>query len=140
MSEDPTTPELSTAQRATFDALLESERNETSQRLDSLVRQLDAIVESCALSVSDDEHDPEGATLGFERAQVTALAGEARQHLDAIDEARGRLETGTYGVCESCGRVIGVERMTAHVVARTCVACAAGAAGAVGRISSPGSG
>ncbi len=140
MNEDLTTPELPAGQRAAFEALLDSERTDTSHRLAGLVRQLDAIVESCALSVSDDEHDPEGATLGFERAQVTALVGEARHHLDAIDEARGRLETGTYGVCETCGRLIGVERMRAHVVARTCVACASDAAGALGRISSRGSG
>ncbi|MDQ6796654.1 MAG: TraR/DksA C4-type zinc finger protein [Actinomycetota bacterium] len=140
MNEDLTTPELPAGQRAAFEALLDSERTDTSHRLAGLVRQLDAIVESCALSVSDDEHDPEGATLGFERAQVTALVGQARQHLDAIDKALERLGTGTYGVCETCGRLIGVERLRVHVVARACVTCATGAGRGTGRISFRGSG
>jgi len=140
VSENPTTPGRSHLEQAGFDALLECERDETSQRLAGLVRQLDAIVEQCALSVSDDEHDPEGATLGFERAQVSALVGEARQHLEEIDRARERLRAGTYGVCEACGRPVGNERMKALVIARTCVACASGAAGGARRISSRGSG
>jgi len=140
MNDDHATPGFSDPDRAAFDVLLDTERDETSQRLAGLIRQLDAIVESCALSVSDDEHDPEGATLGFERAQVTALVGEARRHLDAVDQARTRLRTGTYGVCEGCGQSIGAERMAAHVTARSCVACAPNAAGCTGRISLRGSG
>lgn len=135
VNNDPTTGGLAARQRATFDALLESERSETSQRLAGLVLQLEAIVEQCALSVSDDEHDPEGATLGFERAQVSALAGEAREHLDEIDRAHERLRAGTYGVCETCGRPIANERMIALVIARTCVACASGGVGGTRRIS-----
>jgi len=137
MSEDRTAPGPSASERAAFHALLESERTETSARLDGLVRQLDAIIESASLSVSDDEHDPEGATLGFERAQVTALVSEARLHLDSVAGAQERLRSGTYGVCEGCGQPIGIERLQARAVARTCVACATAPAGG---ISSPGSG
>ncbi len=140
MSENPIGPGLTTAERGALDALLESERVEASARLAGLVEQLDAIIESSALTVADDEHDPEGATLGFERAQVAALVSDARRHLGAIDQARERLLVGTYGVCESCGRPIGIDRMRAHIVARTCVGCATGAADRIGRISSPGSG
>jgi len=131
---------LTPAARAALDALLESERVETSARLAGLVRQLEAIIESSALSVSDDEHDPEGATVGFERAQVAALVSEARRHLDAVDHACERLLAGTYGICEVCGRPIGIDRINAVIVARTCVGCATDAAARIGRISSPGSG
>ncbi len=140
MGENPVDPGPTTAERGALDALLVSERVDTSARLAGLVEQLDAIIESSALSVADDEHDPEGATLGFERAQVAALVSEARRHLDAIDEARGRLLAGTYGVCEGCGRLIGIDRIRAHIVARTCVGCATSATGRIGRISPPGSG
>ncbi len=140
VNEEPTAPNLSVSEHAACRARLESEREETSTRLAGLVRQLDAIIESCALSVSDDEHDPEGATLGFERAQVTALAGEARDHLDAVDLARERLRSRTYDDCQCCGRPIGIERLTARPVARNCVACAADTSRPTGRISSRGSG
>ncbi len=140
MSENPVDPGLTPAVRTTLDGLLESERAETSTRLAGLVGQLDAIIESSMLSVADDEHDPEGATLGFERAQVAALVSEARRHLDAIDGARERLLAGTYGTCEVCARPIDFDRIKAHVVARTCVGCATDAASRIGRLSSPGSG
>jgi len=140
MSENPVDRGLTPAVRAAIDALLESELAETSARLAGLVGQLDAIIESSELSVADDEHDPEGATVGFERAQVAALVSEARRHLDAIEGARQRLLAGTYGTCEICGRPIDLDRIKAHLVARTCVGCATDAAARIGRLSSPGSG
>lgn len=138
MNDDRTSPRLDPSEGVAPHRLLEAEREMTSARLTGLVDHLDAIIESSALSVSDDEHDPEGATLGFERAQVTALVNEARHHLDAVDRALDRLRAGTYGVCESCGRPIGRDRSVALPVAVNCVDCAAGGAGGAGRISSRG--
>ncbi|GAA0809613.1 TraR/DksA family transcriptional regulator [Spirilliplanes yamanashiensis] len=75
-------------------------------------------------SNADDEHDPEGATVGFERAQLTALLAAARQRVAEVDEALRRVDAGTYGVCEGCGRPIGDERLAARPFARLCMACA----------------
>ncbi|HEX3393221.1 MAG TPA: TraR/DksA C4-type zinc finger protein [Acidimicrobiales bacterium] len=140
MSDQPSAPGLSPSQRATLTALLVSEGVETSERIAALVERFEAVVEVSALSAADDEHDPEGATVGFERAQLAALIDEARRHLDAVEAAAQRLAGGDYGVCQSCGRPIGVDRLMAHPVARTCVACAAGvSSGLRRRISGPGS-
>ena len=73
---------------------------------------------------ADDEHDPEGATIAFERSQIGALARQARSRLDEIDAALARVAAGTYGVCESCGLPIGEERLAARPAARTCIRCA----------------
>ncbi len=120
--------------------MLASEGEETSARLAGLIGQFDAIVEASALSASDDEHDPEGATVGFERAQVSALVLQARRHLDDVDDARQRLDAGMYGVCEWCGQAIGFDRLAAHPSARTCVACAGDGTRPFRPLSSPGSG
>ena len=74
----------------------------------------------------DDEHDPEGATIGFERAQVASLLEVARSRLVELDRARERLADGTYGTCRHCGGPIEIERLTAHPTAPSCVACAGG--------------
>lgn len=74
--------------------------------------------------VPDDEHDPEGATIGFERAQVTALVAAARRHLGEIDAAEARLRAGTHGICERCGDRIADERIVARPTARRCIRCA----------------
>jgi DnaK suppressor protein len=108
---------------ARFRALLAEDRTRTERRLESLTADFDAIVASVTLDPPDDEHDPEGATVAFERAQVGALITQARRHLAEIDAAETRLDAGTYGCCRSCGRAIPAERLHARPTARTCVDC-----------------
>ncbi len=111
-------------QQATRDLLL-AERAGTTSRLGALTRDFEGIIESSAAVATDDEHDPEGATIAFERAQVMALIEQARQHLDDLDQALDRLGRGIYGLCGRCGRPIGTERLRARPATRLCYACAA---------------
>jgi RNA polymerase-binding transcription factor DksA len=104
-------------------ALVE-ERRRTEDRLRSLVGDYAGIVAASADSNADDEHDPEGATIAFERSQVGALVEQARGHLAEVDAALARVEDGTYGVCASCGRPVDPARLEARPVARTCIGCA----------------
>jgi DnaK suppressor protein len=90
----------------------------------TLAQDLDALFTASRDSNADDEHDPEGATLGFERAQLTALLAAARERVADIDDALRRVEDGTYGVCERCGQPIAEERLVARPFARCCMACA----------------
>ena len=73
---------------------------------------------------ADDEHDPEGATIAFERAQLAALRRQAADHLAEVGAALGRLDGGTYGYCAGCGEPIAAARLEARPTARTCVTCA----------------
>ncbi len=106
-------------------AALESDRVRTRQRLAALTGDYAGIVEATRDANVDDEHDPEGATIAFERSQVGALAEQARLHLIEIDAALTRLEAGTYGVCEGCRAPIAPGRLEARPTARTCISCAA---------------
>ena len=80
--------------------VLERERQETLQRLATLTDDFAEVVAASRDSNADDEHDPEGATIAFERSQLDALVSQARGHLAEIDAAITRLDVGTYGVCE----------------------------------------
>jgi RNA polymerase-binding protein DksA len=106
---------------------LEDERARTRDRLARLTGDYAGIVEASQDSNADDEHDPEGSTIAFERSQVGALAEQARQHLVEIDAALTRLDQGTYGECERCGGPIAPGRLEARPTARTCINCAAAA-------------
>ena len=86
--------------------------------------QVAALVAASEDSNADDEHDPEGATIGFERAQLTAVLAAARQRLSEIDAAIARHETGGYGTCARCGAPIGAERLVALPATTLCVECA----------------
>ncbi len=48
------------------------------------------------------------------------VADIRRQELTAMDEAMGRMERGTYGTCEACGREIPEERLRVMPFARYC--------------------
>jgi RNA polymerase-binding transcription factor DksA len=88
-----------------------------------LRRELNAIADSTAL-VPDDEHDAEGATIGFERARVSALLAVRERHVVDLEDALARIRVGTYNDCERCGHNIGLERLAALPATRLCVACA----------------
>lgn len=103
---------------------LAAERERTLRRLASLTSDFDAVVAASRDTNADDEHDPEGATIAFERSQVDSLVRQAREHLAEIDAAVERVEAGTYGTCEVCGDPIGEGRLDARPVARTCIRCA----------------
>jgi DnaK suppressor protein len=104
--------------------LLATERADTLARLNGLERELAGIIESSGAAGADDEHDPEGATIAFERQHAAALLSQARQHLAQIDAALLRLTSDDYGRCENCGRPIGAERLAARPVTTTCIGCA----------------
>ena len=104
---------------------LQAEREATLARLAQLTLDYDGVVAASRDSNADDEHDPEGATIAFERSQTGALVDQARRHLTEIDAALARVAAGRYGVCEGCDRPIATARLEARPVARTCIRCAA---------------
>jgi RNA polymerase-binding transcription factor DksA len=73
---------------------------------------------------TDDEHDPEGHTIAFERQQLASLLEESRIQAEELAAAIDRLDAGTYGICEACGRPIAPARLEALPAARRCIDCA----------------
>jgi DnaK suppressor protein len=104
--------------------MLAAERERTIALIDSLAADLADIKASAELVATDDEHDPEGATVAFERARVAALLNQSREHLVDLDRADARLAAGTYDGCERCGQPIGDDRISARPTAATCIHCA----------------
>lgn len=51
------------------------------------------------------------------------LRGREQKLLKKIDEAIARIESGTYGVCESCGEQISTKRLEARPVTTLCIEC-----------------
>ncbi len=100
---------------------LERMRTDTTAQIAALTAEWDAVVAASASSNADDEHDPEGATIAFERQQVVALLDQARRRLADVEAALVRVAEGGYGSCEVCGRPIGAARLEARPAARTCI-------------------
>ncbi len=103
---------------------IEVARDRTSDQIAALERSFAGIVEAAELTSTDDEHDPEGATIAYERAQVAALLRQARDDLVALDEALVRIDGGTDPRCAVCGGPIALDRLLALPSTRTCISCA----------------
>jgi RNA polymerase-binding protein DksA len=75
------------------------------------------------VSSSIDNHLGDMATATFDRELDYTLEGNAEQLLAAIDSALARMEAGTYGRCQNCGRPISPERLEAIPWATRCIDC-----------------
>ena len=105
-------------------AQLERLRSAVADEISGLEADLHSVFEASQDSNADDEHDPEGSTIAYERAQLSAVLAATRRRLADLDEALTRLDSGAYGVCERCGRQIPADRLAIRPFARTCVTCA----------------
>jgi DnaK suppressor protein len=106
-------------------ARIAHEHEETTRLVGALTIELNAIIDSVALSNNDDEHDPDGATSGYERAKATAMLQHAEARLVELDRAADRIREGSYGFCERCGGEIGRDRLDALIATTRCRPCAA---------------
>jgi DnaK suppressor protein len=106
-------------------AVVAAEQERTDRQIASLEAIVAAIVEGSELTSTDDEHDPEGATIAYERAQASALLRQARADHDALAITRRELDERRQVICAVCGRVIDLERVAALPTTTRCVQCAA---------------
>jgi RNA polymerase-binding transcription factor len=111
----------------------------TSAELEQVRAELEAEVASLRADVARAAHDiaeglngsardagdgeADAGSKAFEREHELALTQNARDLLDQGERALGRIDAGTYGVCESCGQPIGKARLLAFPRATLCVAC-----------------
>lgn len=71
--------------------------------------------------VSFDEEYADSGSFTFERERDLSLSNNIRDLMEKIDRALGRIESGTYGLCERCGRPIEKPRIKALPYASLCI-------------------
>ena len=98
-------------------AVLEQER-------DTLVSQLAELGFGEGGGLTYDANFADSSQVTAERGEAEALAASLRETLDEVEHALGKLDTGTYGVCEGCGERIDPARLEAKPAARLCMDCA----------------
>ncbi|MFE3143263.1 TraR/DksA family transcriptional regulator [Streptomyces scopuliridis] len=113
--EDPWTPEEVAAARA----VLESEAARLRAEITSSETALAGLMRDSGDGAGDDDADT--GTKNITREHEMSLAANAREMLEQTERALQRLDTGTYGLCEVCGKPIGKARMQAFPRATLCV-------------------
>ena len=88
---------------------------------------LELIDDGASQDMADEDGFGEGDTLNVERDRLMVVAGDAHARVAEIDAALGRVDAGTYGVCEACHSQIPAARLEAVPEATLCVGCKTGA-------------
>lgn len=107
---------------------LDEVRAELEREVDGLRREIERAESEIADRLGDpsdgagDDQADTGART-FEREHEMSLANNARDLLSQNERAIGRIEAGTYGVCEGCNNPIGKARLQAFPRAALCVTC-----------------
>ncbi len=105
--------------------LLEADRVRLERIRDGVSEDQGLGVESQQASLSElssyDQHSADIATETFEREKDESILEQVQGELNDIDHALARIENGTYGTCEACGKPIGDPRLEAVPTARFCV-------------------
>lgn len=70
---------------------------------------------------SFDEEFADAGTATFERERDLSLSNNIKDLLEKIDHALRRIDEGTYGLCEKCGRPIEKARIKALPYATLCI-------------------
>lgn len=78
-------------------------------------------------ALAGDHYDPnfaDSSQVTAERGEAEALATQLKETLGDVERALRKLDEGTYGVCEVCGKPIGEARLEAMPTATRCITCA----------------
>ncbi len=111
---------------ATFDELcqrLKEEREHLTKELEQLKASAPAIGETKEGSPYGKKE--EGAAEAFELEKRLALERRLMESRDEIEHALSKFEKGTYGLCDTCGQPINIERLEVFPQASLCLNCKA---------------
>jgi DnaK suppressor protein len=92
---------------------------------------LHALLEEAERLASDMRQDPKGdfpdptdrATLESDRNFLLRIKDRERKLIQKVKEALERIDEGTFGICESCGKPISEKRLMARPVTTLCIEC-----------------
>ncbi|PZP02188.1 TraR/DksA family transcriptional regulator [Dermacoccus nishinomiyaensis] len=109
------------AELAEVRAELEADVARVRAELDELATDFEGLLRNPGDGAGDDQADVGNAN--FEREHEISLARKSAEVLRQSERALGRMDDGTYGVCESCGGPIGKLRLQAFPRATLCMTC-----------------
>ena len=115
---------MTTIDTAEYRKRLEEERGRLLHAVGFLVKENPGSVSDELGELAEggtDNHLGDTATALYDRELDEGLEAGAQQTLAEIDAALRRMDEGTYGICEACGKPIGAERLAAIPWTRLCI-------------------
>jgi DnaK suppressor protein len=102
---------------------LEFFRNFLIKRLEELFEEAEKTVTGMTDNRENFPDPADRATLESDRNFMLRIRDRERKLILKIREALQRIEDGSFGICESCGDDIDVERLKARPVTTLCIEC-----------------
>jgi DnaK suppressor protein len=103
---------------------------EEKARLEEQVADYERVLEEARLTESSSDRSPdpgnaEASSMKLEYAKELSIEQNTLDLLSKANRALERIDAGTYGICESCGKAIPIERLEVLPYSTLCVECAA---------------
>ena len=105
----------------TYRRLLDEERTRLTGLRESLTEATENVEPEPTGDPSSGGHTADAGSEVFERSRDLSIASDLDAQLADVAHAFARVENGTYGTCEACGRPVGAERLEARPATRFCV-------------------
>ena len=113
---------MSTVDTERFRTLLLEERQRVVDAIDNIhTENPGSLGDETDEPLFQDNHIGDVATATFDREMASTLEDNSNHVLGEIDGALARIEAGTFGTCEACGKPIDEERLQALPWATLCI-------------------
>jgi len=108
-----------------FRRLLEDERGRLLEELEAMEEHTPEVEDQVGMDIGGgyDEDLADVASNTFEREKGLALESSVQQMLAQVEDALGRIDDGTYGICQRCGDPIDIARLRVLPFAMLCIRC-----------------
>ena len=94
-----------------------------TDQLHELLAQADNTVSGMTAPKENFPDPTDRASLEADRNFMLRIRDREHKLIKKIKKALERIENGTFGICESCGEEIGIERLKARPVTSQCIEC-----------------
>ncbi|HSO20866.1 MAG TPA: RNA polymerase-binding protein DksA [Desulfosarcina sp.] len=94
-----------------------------SERLEELLSQADNTVSGMTAQKENFPDPTDRASLEADRNFMLRIRDREHKLIKKIKSALERIENGTFGICETCGEDISIERLKARPVTTQCIDC-----------------
>lgn len=123
ISGKPKAPEFDPGILESIKSTLIGQASELQDQLQSEVQAFSSSESEIASEIRSDENPAEAGTATFEREKHLSIANNVQDLLEKSTKAIEKIEQGSYGICESCGRPIDPDRLAALPHALMCIEC-----------------
>jgi len=102
---------------------IENFKKHLTARLDDLLNQAGDTVSGMTETKENFPDPTDRAALEADRNFMLRIRDREHKLIKKIKQALGRIESDTYGICESCGEDISLKRIKARPVTTQCIDC-----------------